>query len=224
MRRSMFVAVLSVLSCCGIQGKGSAAELAPVYKAAPALKTWTGFYVGAHIGYGWGRLTGPDLSIDERGGIGGVQMGLNHQFAERWLIGLEQDLSFAAINGSSPLCCGTTGTIDGKIRALASFRGRIGVVWDRLLVYQTGGVALANVRPQIVVVAPAPENLTDNRWMAGVTAGAGIEFAASSNVTVKAEYLYFDFPNKNFFSGTDQNGAADFHAHTVRIGVNYLLR
>ncbi len=30
----------------------------PVYKAAPAaaLFNWTGFYIGAHGGYGWGRL------------------------------------------------------------------------------------------------------------------------------------------------------------------------
>ena len=59
--------------------------------------------------------------------------------------------------------------------------------------------------------------------MTGLAAGGGIEVAATSDLTFKVEYLYLDFPDKNFLVGTTQRGAADAYIHTLRVGAYWLL-
>jgi outer membrane immunogenic protein len=95
---------------------------------------WTGFYVGAHAGYGWSdgdlaltsvgipdpgapvfaassaSATPPTLGTHLNGFIGGGQFGFNYQTASQWVWGLEADLSFAGIKGSDTQT-GTTGPI-----------------------------------------------------------------------------------------------------------------
>jgi outer membrane immunogenic protein len=225
-----------------VSGYAADASMRPVYKAAPPIGvpvawTWTGFYVGAHGGYAWARATGPDLHIDQQGGFGGIQMGLNYQFWDHWVLGLESDASFADIKGSTSLVCGgggggggggcdTVGTITIKVDAFGSFRERAGYAWDRVLLYETAGVAWADAKPHIVVTAGEPSQLgtfDDRRLMTGLAGGGGIEFAATPNLTIKAEYLYLDFPAKVFLSGTSQNSPADERIHTVRVGMNWLF-
>jgi outer membrane immunogenic protein len=226
-------------------GYAAGAAVRPVYKAAPmgvpAAFSWTGVYLGGHGGFAWARATGPDLHIDQRGGFGGVQMGLNYQFWNHWVIGLESDASFGDIRGSTSLVCGgggdgggdggggcdTKGTISFKVDAFGTFRERAGYAWDNVLFYETAGVAWAEAKPHIVVTASGdPSQLgsfDDRRLMTGLAAGGGIEVAATSNLTFKVEYLYLDFPQKNFLVGTPQKGSADEFIHTVRAGVNWLF-
>jgi outer membrane immunogenic protein len=220
-----------------VSGYAADASMRPVYKATPMAVpsgwSWTGFYVGAHGGFAWARLTGPDLHVDQQGGFGGIQMGLNYQFWDHWVIGFEQDASIGDIRGSSALCpvqtdrCGNVGTIAVKVDAFGSFRERAGYAWDRALFYETAGVAWADAKPHIVVTKSEDSSqlgtFDDRRLMTGLAAGGGIEVAATSNLTFKAEYLYLDFPAKMFLSGTTQNSPADEHIHTVRAGFNWLF-
>jgi outer membrane immunogenic protein len=94
-------------------GSAGAADLRMPVKAAAVVAavpyTWTGCYVGGHIGAGWNRTTftdpgtlaGPTLapagaSIDVNGGagvLGGVQAGCDYQFAGNWVIGLGGDIA-----------------------------------------------------------------------------------------------------------------------------------
>jgi outer membrane immunogenic protein len=212
-----------------------ATSAAPVYKStsigAPAPWSWTSFYVGANGGFARARTTGPNVSFDEQGGFGGIQMGLNYQFLDHWVLGFEQDVSFGDIKGSGPIVGGgNTGTVTFKNDALGSFRERVGYTWDHVMFYETAGVAWTQAKPNIVITSPFTENVKDNRLMTGLAAGIGIEVATTSNLTVKAEYLFMDFPNKNFFAnpalaGTplNQAGAADMHIHTFKVGVNWLF-
>lgn len=86
--------------------------------------TWTGIYVGANAGYGWGdnnaRLHVPrdagsrafylpaiaagavpgNIGIDQAGFIGGVQVGYNRQF-NKFVLGLETEIEGANLNGST---------------------------------------------------------------------------------------------------------------------------
>jgi outer membrane immunogenic protein len=89
---------------------------APV--AAPSVAPdWSGFYLGVHAGYGWGkdRFTASDYpwawgdpyrdltniidGVDHKGGVFGGQAGYNWQFGSA-VAGLEIDLSFGNIKGS----------------------------------------------------------------------------------------------------------------------------
>jgi outer membrane immunogenic protein len=60
----------------------------------------------------------------------------------------------------------------------------------------------------------------------GWTAGAGLEYAVANNVSVKAEYLYTNFPNANYWMTLPAQGSSarisdDAQLHTVKFGVNW---
>src|SRR5438552_3765478 len=90
-----------------------------------AVYDWTGPYVGAHLGYGWGSADSTDLS----GFVGGVQGGYNIQ-SNQFVMGLEGDIGLANIDKSSG---GTKASID----SLGSVRARAGFAFDQFLVYGT---------------------------------------------------------------------------------------
>ncbi len=86
-----------------------------VYKAPPYLSpapvfSWTGFYVGAHVGYGWNRLSGTGTfgsdSITAKGLLGGGQLGYNYQIGQ-FVIGAEGDFALANVKFDTPLFAGT---------------------------------------------------------------------------------------------------------------------
>jgi outer membrane immunogenic protein len=113
-------------------GSAVAADLPAAYRppvkavaVAPA-PTWTGFYIGGNVGYGWdNRSSGvsaastdptlapalaailaagsypTSLSPSAKGVIGGGQVGYNWQVASQGLIGLETDLQGSGIRGSA---------------------------------------------------------------------------------------------------------------------------
>ncbi len=86
-------------------------------------QSWTGFYIGANAGVGWGNASSVnqpvdpasqsfflsafsnfapgsfDTSLNQNGWVGGVQAGYNWQ-AGAWVWGVEADIQKSAINGS----------------------------------------------------------------------------------------------------------------------------
>jgi len=115
--------LLASLALGALAGSAMAADLArPVYRRAAVVAapiyTWTGFYVGGNVGYGWGNartdIAGGATTIalpDFLGGvpgnnvafadsstarlnrvIGGGQIGYNYQFNPRWVLGFEADI------------------------------------------------------------------------------------------------------------------------------------
>ena len=102
------------------------------------------------------------------------------------------------------------GDTPGSIRARSegnvqgSVRGRIGIAFDRALIYGTGGVALTGFNTTIVdttgFFTGAPgTNATFSNTRAGWTAGGGIEYAVTDNWWVRAEYRYSNFGNTTDF-------------------------
>ena len=135
--------------------------------------TWTGFYLGGNIGYGWNdadtnfdplpdaatfRFLNPQtLSPDPSGVIGGGQLGFNWQWGKWFVLGIETDFQGTDIEGSE-----RRETFDGfngvpanpdrfleaheRVQWLGTTRGRIGFApWCRFLIYGTGGVAYGDV-------------------------------------------------------------------------------
>lgn len=149
-------------------------EVAPA--PAPSCDyTWTGFYVGLNVGYGWGNAETrfdplPDAATffllvpqthdaDPDGVIGGGQVGFNWQW-NKWLVfGAEADFQGSDMDGTKT--AGPLFDILGGMPpdAVSSFlstqegtdwfgtvRGRIGFTpLCRLLIYATGGLAYGNV-------------------------------------------------------------------------------
>jgi outer membrane immunogenic protein len=153
----------------------ASASAAPVY-TPPAMAhgsySWTGFYIGVHIGHGSGssdttfsplptaatfvNLAPQTLAPDPNGAIGGGQAGFNFQHGHV-VLGAEFDFSASGLNGSvirTPITQnnGTPFPGAGFVTAtqdtdwIAQFRPRLGVtVVPRLLLYGTGGLAFAHV-------------------------------------------------------------------------------
>jgi outer membrane immunogenic protein len=170
------IALAAFVSTLAFNQIASAADL-PV-KAAPAPAaalpySWTSFYVGANLGYGWGRgdtdveplpsaatfvnLAPNPRATDAKGILGGVQVGYNYQMGII-VLGAEADFQGADIKGSffeSPIIQ-NNGTpfpgagfinISQKLDWFGTVRGRLGItpIDPKLLFYVTGGLAYGHV-------------------------------------------------------------------------------
>lgn len=186
--------------------------------AGPAY-SWTGFYVGANVGYGWGldtvRYTGDagilnlvgtgvpgSFDLNGKGALGGLQLGYNLQITPQIVVGLEADIQIADIDGTRSWAIGagtgSAGSVSTKVDWFGTVRGRIGFAFDRILVYGTGGLAYGNAEVtgswvSGTLAAPtttASGTRSDTRF--GYAIGGGIEWAFAPNISIKGEYLYVD--------------------------------
>ena len=164
-------------------------SLAPLYKAPPAEVTqaynWTGFYLGANGGGGWGRSwwSATSTPVDMSGAQVGGTAGYNWQFGSA-VLGLEGDMDWSNLRGT-----GTTGCPAGcttNDNWLSTVRGRVGYAFGGVLPYVTGGLAVGDINASM---PGFPGASTTN---AGWTVGGGLEVALPGNWSAKAEYLHVD--------------------------------
>jgi outer membrane immunogenic protein len=221
---------------------------APIYKGphiAP-IYDWNGFYVGGHLGWGWGhddaegffRFTaGPFIAgqssgkfpFDLDGFLGGGQIGFNYTAWPHIVVGIEADLSAANIKASiSKTTVNGTAVQDSKLDWLATVRGRAGYAFNEWLVYATGGAAWVHAKVVNTQVATflggVPPGTTESvsETSMGWTIGGGVEVGIARNWTAKLDYLYLDFGN-NTHALTIFNRVSVDHLtmNVVRLGLNY---
>ena len=90
-------------------------------------------------------------------------------------------------------------TFNTEVDWASTLTGRVGVAFDRWLVYGKGGVAWASDSYTTnLYTFPASVEMTDTRI--GWTAGAGVEYAFAPRWSAKLEYNYMDFGTKPFRS------------------------
>ena len=195
-------------------------SLAPLYKAPPAappqIYDWTGFYLGANGGGGWGNSswsangTGMNLSGAQAGGT----IGYNKQLG-KVVFGIEGDIDWSGFDGNST-SAGCPGGCSTSDTWLSTVRGRIGYSFDRVMPYVTGGLAVGDIR------AATPGFGGGDATNAGWTLGAGLEVALPGNWTAKAEYLRVDLGSFNCTgcSALPSDNVA-LQENVFRAGVNY---
>lgn len=163
---------------------------------------WTGFYAGAHAGWGWGDTTSGDLS----GYAIGAQLGYNHQLVSGMVLGVETDLSFSGVDGAT---AGGVFTAD----YIGTLRGRLGYAFDRILLYGTVGLAYAGGDLRVGAFSSDQSHY-------GYAIGLGIEGMVTNNVSLRLEYLYTDFGTRTYQTVLGPR-AVGFDASQLRLGVNY---
>ncbi len=224
--------------CLALGGMGAtgahAADL-PAYvpPPPPPVWSWTGPYVGLHVGAVDGDLDGTvdvedpivseRVTTDPNGIMGGIQAGYNYQF-DSIVLGLEGDVSFGDVDDVVyPTIVGFPARVEPEIEWMATIRGRLGWAWDRTLFYATGGVAFTDVKAKIDA-GPAGSD-SDKSSYFGWTVGGGVEHAVSDSISLKAEYLYADFGKEkfSFFDDYITSDDAKLTTHTFRVGVNWLF-
>jgi outer membrane immunogenic protein len=182
---------------------------APVYVAP--VYNWTGPYIGINGGGSWGRssFNGPFTTgnFNLSGGMIGGTLGYNWQ-AGSLVYGVEGDIDWSNTRGSAP-CAGTS--CETRNNWLGTARARLGFDAGRIMPFVTGGLAVGDIRTNVVGVG------TSSTTKAGWTLGAGVEAALVSNWTAKVEYLYVDLGRGGNVAGSD----ASFKTHLLRAGLNY---
>jgi outer membrane immunogenic protein len=186
-------------------------------KAPPATAilpfTWSGPYAGAYGAYGWTTSGG----LDATGGFGGGQIGYNFQTG-MIVLGVEGDIAGGDISQTVGNSFGIPFTTAFTNDTLASLRGRAGLAYNTWLFYGTvgGGWAHDKISGNLGGLPFSNEG-----WLSGWTAGAGVEWSFAPNWSTKLEYLHYGLGTPNTF-GTVPSSKLDIG--TLKIGINYLFR
>jgi outer membrane immunogenic protein len=195
---------------------------APSY--APAF-SWTGTYVGADVGGVWGtfhvnpattnNLTGAVsapgvMDINNSSLIGGFQAGYNWQIGQ-WVLGFEQDYQFTGLKQTASFVAPAGSFLAGdtiavKTDYLAATRAKVGMAWDRAMIYAAGGLETGEFDVSSTYVAraggsPAVGFTDASKTHFGFNVGAGIDYAVTNNVFIGVEYRYLDLGKETYNLG-----------------------
>jgi len=166
-------------------------------------------------------------SFNRDGVFGGLHLGYNLQFGA-WVLGLQAEYNFAGITGSTtafPL------QLSSALRQFGSVDGRLGLAFNRWLVYAIGGFAYADQRHSIVNGAiPLTRDYGANEY--GWDVGGGVEYALTNNWTARLEYRYYNWGKKGYTDPLFGSlvgaivGVQPVHnttetMHTIRAGLTY---
>jgi high affinity Mn2+ porin len=192
--------------------------------------SWSGFYVGGHLGYGRGHASDsaadPIPANKALGSLfGGLQLGYNHVLKSGILLGVESDFSFPSfLSGDDVARIRSTpqGTLAEKIDYIGRLRGRIGYAFDNWLVYGTAGFAWSQAR---FVETSALTGDEDKAFSArgGWVLGAGAEVAIAPDWSARLEYLYDNFGKAAVTMPSGARSESTFDTHTLRLALNWHL-
>ena len=250
MRKILFAQVAAL--AVAMAGPAMAADM-PLAAAAPFAErfSWTGCYLGGHLGGGFGRkdMTDPvqlvqdsflgagqtagitTVSPTPSGAVIGGQIGCDYQFAPSWVVGVEGAASASTMKNTRsvglPLGNPDTAFVKASTDFLPSVTVRLGYAIDNVLLYAKGGVALAgdkyDVTGSFQGVPFAFEGL-DNRL--GWTVGGGVDWAFSHHWSVNLEYDYYQFGHGGVLMSDPINTFASIvdvkqNVQVVKAGLNF---
>jgi outer membrane immunogenic protein len=208
-------------------------------------------------------------NLHDNGFTGGAQAGYNWELGDRFsyggvgvVVGIEADAQYMddrrTENLSNTTLYGPLGTLgttpttrvnqyQGDIDFLGTVRARLGLAYNNIMLYGTGGYATGDVKRRTIYYGPNTPNEPffegkSSGEKSGYAYGGGIEVAIptgsfldrfnvfhASGVTIKAEYLHYDLGSDTLnFPGV--NGGATIGGYTsrvrtdgdlARLGINY---
>jgi len=217
--------------------------------AVPAF-SWTGFYIGAQVGGGTlgdlqSNSEGSAPRTGGKGAIAGGQLGYNYQDGN-WVFGIEGEGYWSGIKDSqtSNFVNSTTGAPTGTFNTTLENRydftiaGRVGLAFDRTLVFAKGGWAWGNYRlsdNSTDLIAGSSFRDLGSATLDGALFGVGLEHALARNWTVKFEYDYIAYGSKTLTStgcsttggvtscGFDGGFPVSSTKQVFKFGANYLF-
>lgn len=190
-----------------------------------------------------GRFAG-DVDTDTEGFIGGLHGGYNFQFSNL-VVGIEGDYDFGELDGSGTGRLTSTNAnaindppnnlvLKNSLEGLSSVRGRLGYTFGSLLAYGTGGVAWADWRGSATTpdgIGPGAEESGTLEYgddlLLGWVAGGGVEYKLFKNLSVRAEYMHYDFGRERFENDDEIGnletvvGSQKIEVDQIRIGATF---
>jgi outer membrane immunogenic protein len=209
MKRLSLGITLSLATVSGALSADSSVPPAPIERP---VYSWTGIYLGANGGYGFGQFTPMSLfsgefsafNSDANGWLGGLTAGAQIQDGHT-VLGLEADIDWANITGSSRGTVNFNGapigiaTLSSTLSSVSTARARVGYALDNWLLFVTGGLAVTNqvsnlTGPVGFVCGTGAYNSPPCSSLAelhlGLSAGAGVEYGITRNLSAKGEWIW----------------------------------
>ena len=227
-----FLSGLGFLALAFAAQPAAAADLpvkAPVVRApAAAVYSWTGCYVGAHVGGLWGRTkhditpTVPEyvMKVDHSSVTAGGHVGCNYQ-VQQIVFGIEGDLNWANVDDQAQIIgINPPQFFRTTFDWYATVRGRAGFAIDRWHIYGTGGFAFADIKMNFSYPTNNVSFTVTSKH--GWVAGGGVEYAFAPNWIGRLEYLYHRFEKGSIVLDNGdftQHHRPDFQV--VRAGLSY---
>ncbi|MGB6954222.1 MAG: outer membrane beta-barrel protein [Bradyrhizobium sp.] len=235
MKKIRFIHVAALAGT--LTGPALAADL-PMKSEAPYVDprfSWTGCYVGGHVGGGMGSkaMTDPvqlvqdsliapgtttgvtTVTTSPTGAVIGGEIGCDYQFSSNVVMGIEGTAAGTTMRGSAMVGLpagvpGDVALVQANNDFLASVTGRIGYAFDNILIYGRGGFAVAGDKYDVsggTFNGGGPFHFqgVDNRY--GWIAGGGVDWAFARHWSANVEYDYYGFGNGNILM-TDQFSGA----------------
>jgi outer membrane immunogenic protein len=225
-----------------------AADMRMPVKAPPApiitLYSWTGCYIGAHVGGAFARpkfhdrlinsaIDLPDHDHNLNAFIAGGQIGCNVWQSDRWVFGIEGQAAWADSDSERnfvPLSVGDVRHFRTEHGVIGSVAARFGYAFgangQTLWFVKGGGAFVHHQHHAEIATSPVTFVIHDTdrdlRW--GWMVGTGIEQALSGNWSIKAEYNFSHFGRKDFdlcLNGICEAFDNKLNIHVVKFGINY---
>jgi opacity protein-like surface antigen len=236
----------------GMPGLALAADMPMATKAPmlPPIFSWTGCYLGAHVGGGWARkdVTDPvqlvqdtlsggpvtagvtTVSVSPTGVVVGGQIGCDYQFAPSWVVGVEGAASGSTMKGSTNVTLpvsGDTALVTARTDFIASATARFGYAADRWLFYVKGGAAWAGDKYDVTgSFTGTPFGFEGLDQRLGWVVGGGIDWAFYHHWSLVLEYDYYQFGHHSVLMSDPVNavsGPVDFKqsVQIAKLGLNF---
>jgi outer membrane immunogenic protein len=246
------IATLAVLASCPAVASAFAADLPnrkepPAYAPPPAF-SWSGWHFGVNGGYAGGTVGATETVYGFGGGAGfggglqtssstsgfivGAQSGYMWQLPNNIVVGYESDLQYSDVRsrGSNGFALGD---VSNRLDWFGTERLRFGYALGRFLPYITGGLSYGKVSAHGAqftggFLFPVSASTTHAGW----TVGAGLEYAFTDCISLKAEYLYVELEGVRGAAlgipavigapaGYRSFSTGPFATHVARAGLNW---
>ena len=185
--------------------------------------SWTGFYVGVNAGGAWSEVDWSNISFApgerfnnrESGIIGGGQVGYNQQFGNI-VLGVEATISGADLSRDFRSILVPARQFSADLQSIATLTGRFGVASDQWLFYGKAGWASARVefsgRDTVLV-----DSFSFDDWRSGWTAGLGLEYKISRNMSLGVEYSFIELGSETDNGRTSLANLITLRDHDLQI-------
>jgi lipid A 3-O-deacylase len=211
-------------------------RLSPIESDAPVaempVSSFSGPYVGAYAGYQYERAdwyqyesanwsTFPPVGVAQSSFAWGAYAGYNLQ-SDKGIFGIEADASPAKRNLG--VGCDVGGvSCRMEISGVYSVRARFGWVFNNVMVYGTGGVALTPWASNVVNSATFQRLDQASGLNYGVAVGAGIEYKPFRNFGVRAEVMHYGVAGWDLDLPTAGTTANQLQSYVGRVGITWYI-
>jgi opacity protein-like surface antigen len=211
--------LLSAVCMAACVGVGQAADLpmkAPIY--APAGYSWSGFYLGAHVGAAANDLNasvfdtlgaGLGLGGVPSGFVFGVEGGWDAQIAQYLVFGVYAEQDFANLSTTAAgALSGVPVTLQNATNYFGSAGARFGVlVTPQVLAYGKAGFGWGGAKPNFSALTSV-QAVSDTS--VGWAAGGGLEWGFAPHWSLKAEYMHYQLGDVQLSLTLPGGGAPTF--------------